>query len=144
VDDVVILSSTQMIEVSNTTSDDLVNTFLCGRLKDSQNICHDLELTHVPLTMDNLDVVVDIDSLIWVTHSLHFNTPLAVYLSPIIEDKAPMHRNNHVYVDILVPQSQEDANAIGGCTEWFTMSFPLSGIPNTEMTNDSLRALEFK
>lgn len=94
-------------------------------------VCLDLELDHVPLTLNDLDVVVDIDSLIWVTRSLHFNTPLAVYLGPIIEDKAPMHRNNHVYVDILIPQSQEDADAIGGCTKWLIRSFPLCGIPNT-------------
>ncbi|KAG6369921.1 hypothetical protein JVT61DRAFT_13388, partial [Boletus reticuloceps] len=131
VDDVVILSASQLIKTSNTTPDDLVNTFLCGRLDDTRHICLDLELDHVPLTFDDLDVVVDIDSVIWVTRSLRFNTPLTVYLGPVIEDKAPMHRNNHVYVDILVPQSQEDANAIGGRTEWLTISFPLSGIPNT-------------
>ena len=67
--------------------------------------------THAHLC-DDLDVVVDINSIIWVTCSPHFRTPLSIYLGPIIEDKAPMHKNNHVYVDILVPQSQNDANTI--------------------------------
>jgi hypothetical protein len=131
VEDAIILSPAQMIEASMSTSDDLIKTFLCGKNKDNRHICLDMELNHIPLTMEDLDVTVDIDSLIWVTRSLHFNTPMAVYLGPIVEDKAPMHRNNHVYVDILVPQSQQDANAIGGRTEWLTMAFPLCGIPNT-------------
>ncbi|KAN0101312.1 hypothetical protein V8E55_001296 [Tylopilus felleus] len=131
VNDVVILSAAQMIKTGTANSEDLINTFICGRHQDRRHICLDLELDHVPLTSKDLDVVVDIDSLIWVTRSLHFHTPLAVYLGPILEDKAPMHKNNHVYVDILVPQSQEDADAIGDRTEWMTMSFPLCGIPHT-------------
>ena len=92
-----------MIDISGTTSEKLIDTFLCGQLDDGQHICLDLEINHVPLTLKDLDMMVDIDSLIWVTRSLHFNTPLAVYLGPVVEEKAPMHRNNHVYVDILVP-----------------------------------------
>jgi len=131
VTDVVIMSPARMNEISEATPEDLISTFLCGRYKDGRHICLDPELDHVPLTADELDVTVDVDSLIWVTRSLHFHTPLAIYLGPIIEDKAPMHKNNHVYVDILVPQSQEDANVMGGRTEWMTMSFPLCGVPHT-------------
>ncbi len=112
VEDVVILSAAQMIKVSGKDSDDLINTFVRGQFKDGRRICLDLELDHMPLSSDDLDVVVDIDSIIWVTRSPHFRTPLSIYLGPIIEDKAPMHKNNHVYVDILVPQSQNDANTI--------------------------------
>jgi len=119
-----------MLQVSAPSSDDLIKTFIGGKHEDGRHICLDLELDHVPLTTDDLDVVVDIDSLIWVTRTLHFRTPLAIYLGPIIEDKAPMSKNNHIYVDILVPQSEEDANAIGGRTEWLTMSFPICGIPH--------------
>ena len=90
-----------------------------------------MELDHVSLAPDDLKVTVDIDSLVWVTRSLRFKTPLAVYLGPVIEEKAPMHKNNHVYIDILIPQSELDSNAIGSRTEWLTMSFPLCGVPHT-------------
>ena len=125
------MSAVQMNDVSMASQQDLITTFLCGRHTDGRHICLDLELNHVPLAIQDLEITVDVDSLIWVTRTPHFRTPLAVYLGPIIEDKPPMHKNNHVYVDILVPQSQGDATAIGGRTEWMTMSFPLCGVPHT-------------
>lgn len=76
-------------------------------------------------------MVVDIDSLIWVTCTMHFSTSLAIYLGFIIEDKAFMNENNHVYVDILVSQFEEDADTIGGHIEWLPMAFPICGISHT-------------
>ncbi|KAI6149952.1 hypothetical protein BKA82DRAFT_4354048 [Pisolithus tinctorius] len=131
VDDVVILGASQMIEIGSSTSERLVNTFVNGRHEDGRHICLDLELDHKLVTPEELEVTVDIDSLIWVTHSLQFNTPLPIYLGPIVEEKAPMHKHNHVYVDILVPQSEADSSAIGNRTEWLTMAFPLCGVPHT-------------
>ncbi|KAL4061925.1 hypothetical protein J3A83DRAFT_4384674 [Scleroderma citrinum] len=131
VEDVVILSASQMIEIGIADSNDLLDTFVHGQHRDERHICLNLELDHVILTSEDMEVTVDIDSLIWITRSPYFCTPLAVYLGPILEEKAPMHKNNHVYIDILIPQSEADAYAMGGCTEWLTMSFPLSGIPHT-------------
>ncbi|KAI6096131.1 hypothetical protein F5141DRAFT_1067853 [Pisolithus sp. B1] len=131
VEDVVILSASDMIQMSTADSSMLVNTFVRGKHEDGHHICLNLELDRVPLTLEHLEVTVDIDSLIWVTCDLRFHTPLAVYLGPILEEKALMQKNNHVYVDILIPQSVEDAKGIGGRTEWLTMSFPLCGIPHT-------------
>ncbi|KAI6137535.1 hypothetical protein BKA82DRAFT_4023805 [Pisolithus tinctorius] len=131
VDDVVILGASQMIEIGSSTSERLVNTFVNGRHEDGRHICLDLELDHKLVTPEELEVTVDIDSLIWVTHSLQFNTPLPIYLGPIVEEKAPMHKHNHVYVDILVPQSEADSSAIGNRTKWLTMAFPLCGVPHT-------------
>ncbi|KAL4064649.1 hypothetical protein J3A83DRAFT_4376894 [Scleroderma citrinum] len=131
VEDVVILSASQMIEIGIADSNDLLDTFVHGQHRDECHICLNLELDHVILTSEDMEVTMDIDSLIWITCSLYFCTPLAVYLGPILEEKAPMHKNNHVYIDILIPQSEADAYAMGGRTEWLTMSFPLSGIPHT-------------
>ena len=83
VNDVVILSAAQIIKMGTANSEELINTFICGRHQDYWHICLDLELDHMPLTSKDLDVVVDIDSLIWVTLSLHFHTCLAVYLGPM-------------------------------------------------------------
>ncbi|KIN94046.1 hypothetical protein M404DRAFT_35452 [Pisolithus tinctorius Marx 270] len=131
VDDVVILGASQMIKIGSSTSEHLMNTFVNGWHKDGCHICLDLDLDHKLVTPEELEVTVDINSLIWVTHSLQFNTLLPIYLGPIVEEKAPMHKHNHVYVDILVPQSEADSSAIRSCTEWLTMAFPLCGVPHT-------------
>ncbi|KAI5997367.1 hypothetical protein EDD15DRAFT_2162774 [Pisolithus albus] len=131
VEDVVILSASDMIQTSTDDSSTLINTFVRGKYEDGRHICLNLELDRVPLTSEQLEVTVDIDSLVWVTRDLQFRTPLAVYLGPVLEEKALMQKNNHVYVDILIPQSVEDAKDTGGRTEWLTMSFPLCGIPHT-------------
>ncbi|KAI5989786.1 hypothetical protein F5J12DRAFT_786595 [Pisolithus orientalis] len=124
-------SSHQIGDHVTARQNSLVNTFVNGRHEDGHHICLDLELDHKLVTPEELEVTVDIDSLIWVTHSLQFNTPLPIYLGPIVEEKAPMHKHNHVYVDILVPQSEADSSAIGSRTEWLTMAFPLCGVPHT-------------
>ncbi|KAI6028031.1 hypothetical protein PISMIDRAFT_23207 [Pisolithus microcarpus 441] len=62
----------------------------------------------VPLTSEQLEVTVDIDSLVWVTHDLWFHAPLAIYLSPILEEKALMQKNNYVYVNTLIPYTEGD------------------------------------
>ncbi|KAI6030397.1 hypothetical protein F5J12DRAFT_888205 [Pisolithus orientalis] len=131
VDDVVILGASQMIEIGSSTSECLMNTFVNGWHKDGHHICLDLELDHKLVTPEELEVTMANDSLIWVMHSLQFNTPLPIYLGPIIEEKAPMHKHNHVYINILVPQSEADSSAIGSHTKWLTMAFPLCGVPHT-------------
>ncbi|KIO05403.1 hypothetical protein M404DRAFT_25525 [Pisolithus tinctorius Marx 270] len=131
VDDVVILGASQMIKIGSSTSECLVNTFVNGWHKAGHHICLDLELDHKLVTPEELEVTMDNDSLIWVMNSLQFNTPLPIYLGPIIEEKAPMHKHNHVYINILVPQSEADSSAIGSHTKWLTMAFPLCGVPHT-------------
>ncbi|KAI6143823.1 hypothetical protein BKA82DRAFT_4017515 [Pisolithus tinctorius] len=98
VDDVVILGASQMIEIGSSTSERLVNTFVNGRHEDGRHICLDLELDHKLVTPEELEVTVDIDSLIWVTHSCHSSHTAPIYLGPIVEEKAPMHKHNHVMI----------------------------------------------
>ncbi|KAI6137546.1 hypothetical protein BKA82DRAFT_4023816 [Pisolithus tinctorius] len=98
VDDVVILGASQMIKIGSSTSEHLMNTFVNGWHKDGCHICLDLDLDHKLVTPEELEVTVDINSLIWVTHSLQFNTLLPIYLGPIVKEKAPMHKHNHVMI----------------------------------------------
>ena len=128
VEDVIVMSASQMVQMSENGSEDMVNTFVRGQSPQGHHICLDMELDHVSLAPDDLKVRVDIDSLIWVTCSLRFKPPLAVYLGPVIKEKALMHKSNHGYIDILIPQSELDSNVIRSHTEWLTMSFPLCGV----------------
>ena len=94
-----LLSLTEYATLSRT----MVNTFVCGQSPQGHHTCLDMELDHVSLAPDNLKVTVVIDNLVWVTRSLRFKTLLAVYLEPVIKEKASMHKNNHVYINILIP-----------------------------------------
>ncbi|KAJ8584007.1 hypothetical protein M405DRAFT_747726 [Rhizopogon salebrosus TDB-379] len=78
-----------------------------------------------------VNISVDIDSYIWVTHDFHPALTIGIYLAPVISDRAPIHKHNHVYVDILMPQSAEDQGSDGAQRkEWWTKSVPLSSIPH--------------
>ncbi|KAI6017374.1 hypothetical protein PISMIDRAFT_25214 [Pisolithus microcarpus 441] len=124
VEDVILLSASDMIQMSTAGSSTLINTFVCGKHEDGCHICLNLELDQAPLTSEQLEVTVDIDNLVFTHH-------WQVYLGPILEEKALIPKNNHVCVNILIPQSVEDAMDIGGHTEWLTMSLPLCEIPHT-------------
>jgi hypothetical protein len=94
-----------------------------------QRIILDLELDmDVP---DEITVSVDIDSYIWVTSDFCPALNLGIYLAPVIDHQAPIHKHNHIYVDILIPQSAEDQGPDGTeRKEWWTKSVPLSSIPH--------------
>jgi hypothetical protein len=53
----------------------------------------------------DIHISFDIDSLIWTTNELYFNTEIKIFMSPVIRDKPPIHVNNHRRVFILEPQT---------------------------------------
>ena len=78
-----------------------------------------------------ITISVDIDSYIWVTNDFHSAGSIGIYLAPVIDKQAPIHKHNHIYVDILMPQGAEDQGLDGTQrTEWWTKSVPLSSIPH--------------
>ncbi|KAF9234754.1 hypothetical protein BU15DRAFT_36660, partial [Melanogaster broomeanus] len=109
---------------------DSFDAFVRGRAGQN-HICIDLERDHVPLDPTDIKVSVDIDSLIWVTPRLYFRKAMSIFLGPIIDKAAPIKKHNHVYVEVVVPQSEEDASALSGRTEWWSLPLPLSAIPHT-------------
>lgn len=52
-------------------------------------------------------------------------------MSPIYDSRPGIPKHNHVYVNILIPQSDEDQRAIGRRTEWLSKKFALNSIPHT-------------
>ncbi|KAG1793366.1 uncharacterized protein HD556DRAFT_1238096 [Suillus plorans] len=95
----------------------------------SQRIILDLELDlQFPR---KITISVDIDSYIWVTHDFRPALSMGIYLAPVIDQQVPIHKHNHIYVDILMPQSTEDQGLDGTQREeWWTKSIPLSSIPH--------------
>ncbi|KAF8870254.1 hypothetical protein BD779DRAFT_1681314 [Infundibulicybe gibba] len=102
--------------------------FLTGETECGKYIHIDLERDQVFPT--EFTVTSDIDSIIWVTRRPKFNTAVNVTTAPVIRGSAPIQKSNHVYVQLLVPQTEADQARTGERTEWVTLCFPLSQIPH--------------
>ena len=100
---------------------------LTGKTKEGQIICLDLLLDAKETKVTHS---TDIDSLVWITRKPKFKGPIGIYTAPVMRDRAPIWKNNHISVDILYPPSEEDRFRLGDRTEWFAKAFSLSTIPH--------------
>lgn len=111
------------------------NMFVRGRLpifsEEDKYIQVNLEQDKIDLSVNDINISIDIDSIIWTTRRLVCQNSIGVYLMPIYDGKPGIPKHNHVYVDILIPQSEEDQHALGRRTEWVSKRFPLNSIPHT-------------
>lgn len=122
--DVRIMGAEEMLEVAD--DDDLM--FLTGRTFDDNYICLDLENDAVE--PEKILHSYDIDSLIWITPYPHFWHALNIFTMPQIRRKPPLWKHNHVYIELLLPQSENDRLSPGKRSEWWTRCLKLSSIPH--------------
>jgi len=101
---------------------------LTGKTRDNLYVFVDAMRDMVKPTSIHLSC--DIDSVIWITQHPQFCGSIGIYSMPVIRDNAPISKTNHVNVEILLPQSIDDQEAIGGRTEWTTQKWSLSTIPH--------------
>lgn len=118
-----------MSHVPNPGTPESFNAFVCGRTTDDDYIHLDPKYDGVDVDPKDIVTCLDIDSMIWVTHELHFLQALKVFVLPYEGKKAPIHKNNHVYVEILMPRSDQDKETRNRY-EWDYKSFPVSSIPH--------------
>jgi hypothetical protein len=90
----------------------------------------DLERDAVKFTEDDIETSVDIDSIIWTTKVFRCRGSVGIYITPPFQTKLGIFKHNHAYVDITIPQSEEDANVPGGRMKWLSKRFPMSAIPH--------------
>jgi hypothetical protein len=126
VDDLLVVGAKQLLKLAD-EEDDMI--LLNGRV-GNRYVCVDLLRDSVE--PDDLEFSCDIDSLIWITQRPKFKGPVGIYSLPIIRDRAPIWKNNHVQIQVLYPQTEEDQEALGGRTEWFTNSHSLSTLPHLQ------------
>jgi hypothetical protein len=126
VDDLVVIGAERLLEIAEEEGDDAI--LLTGRTIGNHYVC--VDLLQDAVEPDHLDFSCDIDSMIWVTQTPRFNSPVAVYSLPVIRDQAPIWKNNHVQVQLLYPQTEDDQMATGGRDEWVTNTHSLSNIPH--------------
>jgi hypothetical protein len=118
----------QMLMAGPAGSRSSMEAFVQGKI-ESQFICLDLEQDHCPLRPDEVVLSMDIDSIIWVTRLLRVKTEVMIHQLPDSSRIPHLAAHNHVYVELLVPQSDEDKVG-GGRTEWWTNRYALSTIPH--------------
>jgi len=126
---ILVMGAKEMLQAADEEHNNLL--FLTGRTAADQYICLDLQRDAV--TPQHIIHSYDIDSLIWVTINPQFRQAVNVYTMPYIRKKPPIWKHNHVYVDLLVPQSEDDRLALGPRTEWWTRQFRLSHIPHLSL-----------
>jgi hypothetical protein len=126
-----------MEEAGSVPSPISLHAFVNGRDKFGDYIHVDPERDGVGLHPAEVSTTIDIDSMIWVTHSLRFRQALKVFVLPHIGDGPLINHNNHVYVDVLLPQSNYDRNENADRSEWWTQLFPISAIPHTHFAEMS-------
>ncbi|KAG2335724.1 hypothetical protein BDR05DRAFT_953867, partial [Suillus weaverae] len=139
VNDVIYMSASEMIRSAkddpplDQPSASGHDIFICGRTSFSDGakyICVDLEQDSVAVDVDDVEVSVDIDSIIWTTSEFRLKGTVGIYMTPLFQSRPGIFKHNHVSIDILIPQSEEDFHAPGGRTEWLSKQFNMSAIPH--------------
>ncbi|KAG1718252.1 uncharacterized protein EDB91DRAFT_1066822, partial [Suillus paluster] len=110
------------------------NAFVRGhtsyRYGDGPALHIDLERDAIQFSEDEIEISVDIDSIIWTTKTFRCRGSVGIYVAPPFQTKPGIFKHNHTYVDITIPQSEADAHMPGGRTEWLSKRFPMSAIPH--------------
>jgi hypothetical protein len=129
VDNVQIMGAAEMLAMAGLPgSPESHSVLVRGRTPEERYIHVNLELDcQNPKTVD---IGLDVDSLIWVGHTLKTCLAIKVHATPNMGKRPPIYNHNHTYVELLVPRSEEDKDMGKGRSEWWTKSFPFSNIPH--------------
>ncbi|KAG2029786.1 hypothetical protein BDR03DRAFT_975545, partial [Suillus americanus] len=141
ISDVVILSASDMIRSAEQYNPPLqaqgryghdlfVRGCTSGSDGDERPIYVDLELDAIRFDEDDISISVDIDSIIWTTKTLRLHGTIGVYMTPPFHSKPGISKHNHAYLDLLIPQSEEDAHEPGGRAEWLSLRVKMDSIPH--------------
>lgn len=106
------------------------DVFIRGKAPSGQYIALDMEQDSVPLTRTDIEVSIDVDSLIWITTRVITKLAVKVLSGPNMSNTAPLKKSNHVHVDILLPP--HDGEVVGDTRPWEEENVPLSALPHCE------------
>jgi hypothetical protein len=127
--DTEIMGPEDMMSMARVTGSNSI--FLTGKTPNGKFIKLDLERDAVAPT--TITKAVDIDSVIWITRYPRFKRAINIFCKPIIRNRPPIFKHNHVYIDLLVPQSEDDRENFGSRTEWWSKTFKLHQIPHLQL-----------
>ena len=129
VTDLVVMGAQEMIDKADEEGSSSI--FLMGKTQEGQFVKLDLQRDAIIPT--RIVATVDVDSVVWLTHHPRFKHAINIFTKPVIRNKPPIYKHNHIYVDLLVPQSADDRQALGSRTEWYSRRFKLSQIPHIQL-----------
>ncbi|KAG2109467.1 hypothetical protein BD769DRAFT_1674949 [Suillus cothurnatus] len=96
---------------------------------DEPTLYINLERDAVKFTKDDIEISVDIDSIIWTTKVFQCRGSVGIYVTPPFQTKPRIFKHNHVYVDITISQLEEDANVPDRRVEWLSKGFQCLPFP---------------
>jgi hypothetical protein len=120
------MGAQEMIEKADEEGSNSI--FLTGKTQEGQFVKLDLQRDAIIPT--RITPTPDVDSVVWLTCHTWFKHASNIFTKPVIQNKPPIYKHNHIYVDLLVPQSEDDQQALGLRAEWYSKSFKLSQIPH--------------
>lgn len=127
--DSIVMGAQELLDLADRQGEDMV--LLTGKTeKDGYEEYITLDLQRDKVNPEEIVYSCDIDSMIWITQRPKFVGPLGIYASPMIRNRAPIWKNNHVRVEFLFPQSEEKRERSGPREEWWTKPWSLSNIPH--------------
>ena len=129
VTDLVLMGAQEMIDKADEEGSSSI--FLMGKTQEGQFVKLDLQRDAIIPT--RIVATVDVDSVVWLTRHPRFKHAINIFTKPVIRNKPPIYKHNHIYVDLLVPQSADDRQALGSRTEWYSRRFKLSQIPHIQL-----------
>jgi hypothetical protein len=129
VTDLVVMGAQEMIEKADEEGSNSI--FLTGKTQEGQFVKLDLQRDAIIPT--RITPTADVDSVVWLTRHPRFKHAISIFTKPVIRNKPPIYKHNHIYADLLVPQSEDDRQALGSRAEWYSKSFKLSQIPHIQL-----------
>lgn len=132
-DDLLLMGMGEILSVvGNDLTQRSFNMLLRGKSSDgSRYITLDLELDE-QLHAD-VEVTLDIDSILWTTTMPRVKSTCDVNMVPTIASKPPIAKHNHAYVSLLAPPKEVDLG--NKQRDWIAFSTSQSNVPHTRFAS---------
>src|ERR1700733_7917233 len=92
---------------------------------------HMLIYPHTTLTLqDPTRDSYDVDSINLTAHKLKVLGDVDIEVLPYSGQRPPIPKSNHTYIELLMPQLEEDLDS-GGRSKWFSTRHSVATIPHT-------------
>jgi hypothetical protein len=111
--------------------------FVKGETTDGRLIKFDPSRDACAVPPSDYILSFDIDSIIITGDKLKLLGDVEIEVLPYSGRTPPIPKSNHTYVELLMPQSQEDLDE-GGRSEWFSTRHSVSTIPHTHFAKIDL------
>lgn len=144
VSDALVVAMQDMLKLVSDASTPLatIDVFLAGRVPEPMDtedgspapgpprkfLCLDLERDAIDVPTEDIEIVTDIDSLVWTGRELKVKGMVSVCTGPTVGGLAAIASHNGCYAEHLAPQSQEDKEGERS-SEWLQRRSPHSSIP---------------